>query len=380
MENFTAYIPTKVHFGKDVTDQLGNITKQYGQKVLLVYGKGSIKRNGIYQRVMEQLNSINAGVFEYSGIKPNPVVDDVDQAADLGLQQNVDVVLAVGGGSVIDSAKVISLAIANKAAGWKLMKRQTNPKVKIPVISVLTLAATATEMNKMAVLQNDKTHEKFGFGHELNYPEHSFLDPTFTFTVPKDQTAYGVADLIAHTFESFFGGGEAPLSDRFVQAICKVALENGPKVLDEPENYDYRANIMWAATNAMNGICSFGKSQIDAGVHALGHNMSVLFDTPHAATLTIVTPAWLKLQKKRIPERIAWLGKLLFETDSTEATIEKLEAFYQSLKCPVRLSDIGLDNSQKEEYLKLLQKNQASGKVQKLDASDREKIVEYMNQ
>lgn len=135
MENFTAYIPTKVHFGKDVTDQLGNITKQYGQKVLLVYGKGSIKRNGIYLRVMEQLNSINAEVFEYSGIKSNPVVDDVDKAADLGLKQNVDVVLAVGGGSVIDSAKIISLAIANKAGGWELMKRQTNPKFKIPETS-----------------------------------------------------------------------------------------------------------------------------------------------------------------------------------------------------------------------------------------------------
>lgn len=379
MENFTAYNPTKIHFGKDVTDNLGTIVKHYGKRALLVYGKGSIKRNGIYQRVIDQLKSIEAEIHEYAGIKPNPLVDDVYKATELGIDKNVNMVLAVGGGSVLDSAKLISLSIANRADSWDLMKGRVEPKSKLPVITVLTLAATASEMNKMAVVQNNETMEKLGFGHELNYPDHSFLDPQFTFTVPKDQTAYGVADLMSHTFESFFGSGDAPLSDRFVQAICKVAMEYGPKVLDEPENYHYRANIMWAATNAMNGLCSFGRSQTDGGVHSLGHNLSALYDTPHAATLTIVTPAWLKLQKQRIPERISRLGELLFGTDTHEAAIEKLEEFYQSIGCPVRLQDIGIDANQAEEYLKLLQINQATGRVQKLDDRDREKIVEYMN-
>jgi alcohol dehydrogenase YqhD (iron-dependent ADH family) len=380
MENFTAYNPTCVHFGQDVCNDLSQWIAPYGKRVLLMYGRGSIKRNGIYEKITSQLHALGADLYEYSGIKPNPLVSDVNKAAELGRQKDVEIILAVGGGSVIDSAKITSLSIANKADAWELMKKKVEPKTKIPLISVLTLAATASEMNKIAVLQNNETQEKFGFGHELNYPEHSFLDPQFTYTVPKDQTAYGIADLIAHTFESFFGGGEAPLSDRFVQGICKVALEYGPKVLQEPQNYEYRANIMWAATNAMNGLCAYGKSKNDGGMHAIGHNMSILFDTPHAATLTIAIPAWLKLHKASLSGKIEKLGKLLFDVSTAEQTISELEKFYRSIGCPVRLSDIGLDYSSKDQYLDLLQANQATGRVHKLNDNDRKQIVAYMDQ
>jgi hypothetical protein len=378
MEKFTAYNPTSLHFGKNVTDELGEIVNQYGKRILLMYGKGSIKKNGIYDKVMEQLNSIGAEVFEYSGIKSNPVVDDVYKATEYGMSNNVNVILSVGGGSVLDSAKITSLSLANKVDTWDLMKRKIEPKSKIPVISVLTLAATGSEMNGAAVLQNHGTKEKIGLVHPLNYPNHSFLDPQFTYSVSKDYTAYGVADLMVHTFESFFGEGDASLSDRFVEAICKEAMEYGPKVLKEPKNYEYRANIMWAATNALNGLCDRGRKAGDWGTHAIGHILSYLYDTPHGATLTIASIAWMKLQKERIPERVAKLGEHLFGTNTADETIHELKQFFQSIDCPVNLTDINISENQKDEILELMNRNKVNGIIHQLSDEDREKIVDFM--
>ena len=378
MENFTAYNPTKLHFGKDVVEQLGEAAQEYGKKVLLMYGKGSIKKNGIYDQVIKQLKSFNAEVIEYSGIKSNPLVDDVNEAAQLGKLNNIDLIVAVGGGSVIDSAKITALSIANNTDPWAIMKFKVKPKTTIPLIAVLTLAATGSEMNGAAVLQNHKTDEKIGFVSSLNYPKHSFLDPTYTFSVPNDYTAYGIVDLIAHSLEGFFGEGDATLTDRFVEAIIKEAMEYGPKVLSEPENYEYRANIMWAATNALNGLTNHGRKSGDWGVHDIGHNLSYLFDTPHGATLSIAYPAWLKLQKERIPKRIAKLGEHLYGTSSVDKTIENLENFFQSLGSPIKLSDIGIKEDKKEMIIQQMIKTETNGMVHKLNDDDRKKIVELM--
>ncbi len=378
MENFTAYNPTKLHFGKDVIEQLGEAAQEYGKKVLLMYGKGSVKKNGIYDKVIKQLKSFNAEVIEYSGIKSNPLVDDVNEAAQLGKLNNIDLIVAVGGGSVIDSAKITALSIANNTDPWAIMKFKVKPKTTIPLIAVLTLAATGSEMNGAAVLQNHETDEKKGFVSSLNYPKHSFLDPTYTFSVPKDYTAYGIVDLIAHSLEGFFGEGDATLTDRFVEAIIKEAMEYGPKVLSEPENYEYRAKIMWAATNALNGLTNHGRKSGDWGVHDIGHNLSYLFDTPHGATLSIAFPAWLKLQKERIPERIAKLGEHLYGTSSVDKTIENLENFFQSLGSPIKLSDIGIGKDKKETIIQQMIKTETNGMVHKLNDDDRKKIVELM--
>lgn len=378
MENFTAYNPTKLHFGKNVVEQLGETAQEYGKKVLLMYGKGSIKKNGIYDQVIKQLKSFNAEVIEYSGIKSNPLVDDVNEAAQLGKLNNIDLIVAVGGGSVIDSAKITALSIANNTDPWAIMKFKVKPKTTIPLIAVLTLAATGSEMNGAAVLQNHKTDEKIGFVSSLNYPKHSFLDPTYTFSVPNDYTAFGIVDLIAHSLEGFFGEGDATLTDRFVEAIIKEAMEYGPKVLSEPENYEYRAKIMWAATNALNGLTNHGRKSGDWGVHDIGHNLSYLFDTPHGATLSIAFPAWLKLQKERIPERIAKLGEHLYGTSSVDKTIENLENFFQSLGSPIKLSDIGIGKDKKETIIQQMIKTETNGMVHKLNDDDRKKIVELM--
>ena len=378
MENFTAYNPTKLHFGKNVIESLGESCLEFGTRVLLMYGKGSIRNNGIYDQVMKQLKSINAEVYEYSGIKSNPIVDDVSQAAQIGKLNHIDLIVAVGGGSVIDSAKITALSIANNTDPWAIMKYKVKPKTSIPVIAVLTLAATGTEMNGAAVLQNHNTKEKIGYVSALNYPKHSFLDPEYTCSVPKDYTAYGIVDLIAHALEAYFGEGDASLSDRFVESIIKEAMEYGPLVLNEPESYDYRAKIMWAATTALNGMTSHGRKNGDWGVHDIGHNISYLYDTPHGATLSIAYPAWLRLHKDRIPERITKLGNQLFNTNSIDETIIKLEDFFKSINSPVRLSDIGIGQDKKEEITNQMISTEINGMAHKFTDEDRKRIVELM--
>jgi len=378
MENFIAYNPTKLHFGSGVVKNLGKVAEEYGRRILLVYGKGSVLRNGSYDQTRKQLEKIDAEITDYNGIKPNPVIDDVDAAASLGISKNIDLIVAIGGGSVIDSAKIISICIPEKCKGWEVMKNRINIKSSIPVIAVLTLAATGTEMNSVSVLQNNQTREKIGYSNNFMFPRHSFLDPTYTKTVPVNYTAYGIVDLIAHALENFFGKGDASLSDRFVEAIIKEAFDYGPKLLQDLTNYDLRARIMWAATNALNGLTGYGKSNGDWGVHAIGHVISFLYDTAHGATLSIAYPAWLKYMKSKIPERIMKLGEHLYNDTDVDNVIMRLEEFFSSLGSPVRLQEIGLDLKNKNEILELMNYNKASGRHYIIDNDARLKIINYM--
>lgn len=376
MENFIAYNPTKLHFGKGVMNNLGEAVAEYGNRVLLVYGGGSIKNNGIYDRTIKQLNSIGAEVFEYAGIKPNPLIEDVDAAAQLGRENNVDVILAAGGGSVIDTAKIISITIPVNHSGWNFYSGEAKPETAIPLVSVLTLAATGTEMNPFAVVQNKATQQKLGYGHDLIYNKHSFLDPENTFSVPKDYTAYGIADLIAHCLEAYFGAGEASLSDKIVFAIMRDAIEYGEALLNDLENYDLRANIMYDATMALNKITMYGRTSGDWGVHAIGHVLSMLYDTAHGASLSIASPAWMKFHKEIIPDRIAFLGKNVFNVEGVDETIDAFEKYYQKIECPIRFSDIAKGDEKKIDILNLMNQNKVEGVVHKLDDEDRAKILD----
>jgi alcohol dehydrogenase YqhD (iron-dependent ADH family) len=379
MINFKIENPTVVHFGKDVMNDLGSVVARYGKKVLLVYGKGSIKTNGIYDKTVAQLTGVGAEVFEYSGIKPNPVVDDVNEAAELGRKEKVDVILAVGGGSVIDSAKIISMCIPIKTTAWRVMIKLDRPKKAIPLLAVLTLAATGTEMNPFAVLQNEDANKKIGFGDKLMYPKHSFLDPQNTFSVSKNYTAYGIVDLMAHCMENYFGKGEATLSDRFVFSILDEAVEYGPKLLENLQDYDLRAKIMYAATMALNGLTLYGRESGDWGVHDIGHTLSLLFDTPHGASLSIAYPAWLKVQKEKMPDRIVQLGKAVFGVNSADDTIDVLESFFRSLESPVRLSEAGISSEKKPVILETMIKNKVRGSNFKLTQEELAEIVELMD-
>lgn len=373
------YNPVKLHFGRGVADNLGKSVSKYGKRVLLVYGGGSIKRNSVYDEVMAQLQKIGAEVFEYQGIKPNPIIEDVDAAASLGRKEKADVILAVGGGSVIDSAKIISITIPVSHSGWEFMKNRQRPKSAVPLISVLTLAATGTEMNRFAVVQNNATKEKLGYGDPLTYPNESFLDPTYTISVPKDYTAYGITDLIAHCLEAYFGEGEATLSDRFVYSIIKEAIDHGPALMNDLENYALREKIMYAATNALNNLTAYGRKSGEWGVHSVGHVLSVLYDVPHGASLSIVYPAWLKLHTPKIPRRIESLGLNLFGVSTAGKTIHALESFFTSIGSPVRLAEIGIDATKHgEEVFATLVRNNAGGNYHKLNKDDYRGLIRLM--
>jgi len=378
MYNFIAYNPVRLHFGKNVVKDLGTAAAAFGKKALLVYGGGSVLRNGSYNDTVEQLKSSGIEIVEFNGIKPNPRVEDVLEAAATGRDSDVDMVVAVGGGSVIDSAKIIAICIAEGCDAWELMKGRYEPLGAIPLVAVLTLAATGTEMNAVAVLQNEATMEKIGYRNTLIYPFHSFLDPSYTLSVPENYTAYGIVDLVAHSLEAWFGKGDASLSDRFVISIIREAMEFGPALLRDLENYELRANIMWAATNALNNLTTYGRESGDWGVHALGHVLSFLYDTPHGATLSIVYPAWLRQLKDRAGDRIVQLGRALFDNKSVGDTILSFENLFKTLGSPVRCQQAGIDESKREEILQLMNRNRAEGTNFKFNDREREELLDYM--
>jgi alcohol dehydrogenase YqhD (iron-dependent ADH family) len=300
----------------------------------------------------------------------------VDAAAALGRENKVDVILAVGGGSVIDSAKIISVTIPVHHTGWDFYSGQARPQKAIPLITVLTLAATGSEMNSFAVIQNNHTRQKLGWGHDLLHPRHSFLDPQNTFTVPRNYTAFGIADLTAHCLEAFFGEGDATLSDRFVYAIIREAAENGKALLENLNDYDLRARIMYAATAALNKMTLNGRKSGDWGVHSIGHVLSLLYDIPHGASLSIVYPAWLKFHKDKIPARIAELGKHAFGVEGLDQTIMAVESFFKTIECPVRLSEVGIMKDKKQEIVDVMLLNEVGGNHHTIKPEDYPELVE----
>ncbi|HSG67193.1 MAG TPA: iron-containing alcohol dehydrogenase [Bacteroidales bacterium] len=378
MENFEIYNPVKAYFGKDVIHKLAGEISARGKKVLLVYGKGSIKSNGIYDAVIQQLGNAGAEVYEYSGIKPNPVIDDVRAAVTLGKQKNVDMVLAVGGGRVIDSAKAICVGIPGDVDPWDFVKGRSKPEKGVPLIAVLTLAATGTEMNRFSVIQDDLTKEKLGFGYPPMYPAVSFLDPSYTLSVSADYTAFGISDLVAHALEAYFGKGDASLSDRFVFSIIKEAMEYGPALMDDLQNYDLRARIMYAATAALNNLTMYGRVSGDWGVHGIGHILSVLYDVPHGASLSITYPAWMRLRREKAGDRIRFLGENLFGTNTIDECILGFEAFFTRIQSPVRISQTSYGNYNKEEIIATMKANKVSGAHHKMEGDDYQRLLDLM--
>ncbi|NOZ47574.1 MAG: iron-containing alcohol dehydrogenase [Chlorobi bacterium] len=379
MENFIYNNPAVLHFGNNISGEIGQTVKKYGDKTLLVYGTGSVKKNGIYDIIVSELNKNSIEFVEYSGIKPNPVIEDVYKMIELGQKENVNSILAVGGGSVIDSSKVVSISLLEDLDPWMVVKGKLKPTVSLPLVTVLTLAATGTEMNAAAVVQNKKTGEKIGFVNPLSYPKHSFLNPEFTFSVPENYTAFGIVDQIAHALEAWFANGDSTLADRFIASIIIESMELAPKVFAEPRNYEYRSKIMLAATCALNGITSLGRKYSgDWGVHDIGHTLSFLYDTPHGASLSIAYPAWLKLQKSRIPDRIKKLGEFIFNEPDIEKFISKLEDFFHSVQSPIRLSEIQIEENELNNIEKLMNKNSVNGLVHKLGSNDYNELINLM--
>ncbi|MDD3876190.1 MAG: iron-containing alcohol dehydrogenase [Bacteroidales bacterium] len=377
MDNFKVYNPTSLFFGRNVIEKLNSCIDETGKRILLIYGQGSVKKNGVYDAVRKQIEMAGATVFEYSGIKSNPVYTDVDAAADMAKKNNVDLIIALGGGSVIDSAKMTALTACVNHSSWEFFIRKTTVEKALPLICVLTLAATGSEMNPYAVIQNDAVGQKLSYGHPLIFPKYAFLDPSYTISVPYNYTAYGIADVVAHALEAYFGKGQADLTDNIVVEIIKESIHKGQMLLNDLNNYELRADIMLAATMALNGITMYGRSFGDWGTHSIGHVLSSLYGLPHGASLTIAFPAWMKLHKNKLDKQIAVLGKKVFNSNSAEDTIYEFEGFFKKIKTPTRLYDF-VPQFDKDNIIIELSKNKVNGNYHNISESDYKVLVELM--
>ncbi|MCU0446700.1 MAG: iron-containing alcohol dehydrogenase [Microscillaceae bacterium] len=380
MENFTSYNPTKVVFGKGVVSKLGKEAVKYGDKALILIGKGSVKKNGILQAVENQLDTMGISHTLYEGIKSNPIYQDCDKAVAQAQEFGAEMIVAVGGGSVLDSAKAIAVGFYANHSVWDFYAAQApRPASALPIISVLTLAATGSEMNCFTVIQNDELRTKGSYGNPLLYPKVSFLDPEYTYSVSPAYTAYGVVDLISHCLEAYFDTSNSPLSDYMVSDIIKLAIEYGRKAVAEPNNYDARANVMWLATMALNGSLDAGKRGGDWGVHGLEHSLSALYDVPHGAGLAIVYPAWLKFHKPQIAAKLDFLAQRVFGLDkNAEDFIQGLEAFFAEIGAPTRLSQVKVSQYQHAEIVTNFINTRANGQFFKLNEGVYQAILNLM--
>ena len=294
MNQFIFSNPTKLIFGKNQLQNLKTEIPQYGKKVLLIYGGGSIKRMDLYNQVINYLQEIDAEVFELSGVEPNPRLSTVHKGVKICKEEGIEFLLAVGGGSVIDCTKLIAAGAKYDGDAWDLVTGKASANEALPFGTVLTLAATGSEMNAGSVITNWETKEKHGWGSPAVFPKFSILDPVNTFTVPKDQTIYGIVDIMSHVFEHYFHLEENTLlQDRMCESLLLTVIETAPKLLDDLENYDYRESILYCGTMALNGMLSMGYSG-DWATHDIEHAVSAVYDIPHGGGLAILFPNWMK--------------------------------------------------------------------------------------
>jgi alcohol dehydrogenase YqhD (iron-dependent ADH family) len=346
MKEFVFYNPTRIVFGEGKTSEIGKYVS--GQKCLLLYGSGSIKQNGIYDRVISSLKEQGVSFIEKSGIKPNPVISFVREAIDLARKEQVDCLLAVGGGSVIDTAKAVAAGFYYEGDVWDYFINKARITRALPIYVVLTLAASASEMNCGAVLTNEETKQKFNISAEALFPRTSILDPTNTYTVPRRQVANGSVDAIVHVLEGYFTGTypHTPIQDGFVETLVKTIIATTRKIMESPTDYDARANFMWAATLALNGLTTAGIGKGGSPNHMIGHSLSALYDLDHGASLSIVLPAWLKYNQQTLARKLTHFGQVIFGQNDAAATIKAIEDYFHEIGAPIRLSEANIDRSE----------------------------------
>lgn len=382
MQNFNYSIPTKIFFGKGKIEVLGEQIKKYGSKVLLTYGGGSIKRIGLYDEVVKILNDNNIEFWELGGIEPNPRIESVRKGIEIIRENNIDFILAVGGGSTIDCSKVIGAGYYYDGDPWDLLIGKAKVVDALPIGTILTLAATGSEMDAGAVISNLETKQKLAVGHPSMAPKFSILDPTYTFSVPKKHTAAGVADIMSHTFENYFTLNDgAYLQDRLAEGILKTCIKYGKIAVEQPDNYEARANLMWASSLAINGLLSYGK-KTKWSVHALEHELSAFYDITHGIGLAILTPAWMEyvLDDERVDKFVEY-GMNVWNIDGSKdkytiakEAIEKTKEYFKSLGIPMSLREVGIGEENLEAMAKAAIENYG-GKVGNFKPLDYEDIL-----
>ena len=348
MKNFVFHNPTKILFGTDTIPFIGKETAAFGKTALLVYGQNSIKNNGIYDQVTQALQDAGVTIIEHGGVKSNPVLSHVHQGISSAKMNNVEVIVAVGGGSVIDSAKAISAGAKVEHDVWKFFTGRKSIKNALPLTCVLTLAASGSEMNTGMVVTNEETKQKFGFANKHLSPRVSILDPTATFSVSPAYTAYGAVDAIAHILEFYFTNKEpyTPVQDRFMEGLVISCMDSCNRILQDLENYDARADLMWAATLALNGLAGAGLGKAGFPMHMIEHSLSALYNVAHGAGLSVVVPGWMVHQAQLTPEKFAQFGERVFGITSgsveqkASAGIQALVSWFESVKSPTSLGEL----------------------------------------
>ena len=345
---FTYSNPTVIHFGQGMISAIAKAIDP-AKRVLVIYGGGSIKQNGVYDQIAAALSGRTW--FEFAGVEPNPTMETLDQAVALIRKEGLDYILAVGGGSVIDGSKYVAAAACYDGDGWDIMLGKHRVKQALPLGAVLTLPATGSESNKGAVISRKTTGDKRAFMSSHVQPQFAILDPVYTYTLPPRQVANGVVDAFVHTVEQYVTYPvDGKIQDRFAEGILLTLIEEGPKALKEPENYDVRANIMWAATQALNGLIGAGVPQ-DWATHMLGHELTAMHGLDHAQTLAIVLPVlWNEKRETKRAKLLQYAARVWNITEGSEderidAAIAATRNFFEQLGVPTRLSDYGLDGS-----------------------------------
>lgn len=358
MDNFIFQNPTKIIFGKNTVLRIGKEALKYGKKALFVYGKGSIKKNGVYDKVIESFKKNGISWVEHSGVKPNPVLSHVKKGIELFKREKCDIIIAAGGGSVIDEAKAISCGVFYDGDVWDFYVGKSRINKSVPLLTVLTIPATGSEANGGSVITNEETLQKYSAHSYYLFPKVSILDPEVTFTLPKEQTAYGCVDAILHVSEGFFTttDHDCIITDNYVFAVIKSLIESTRRILLNPEDYNARASMMWSCTLALNGMEDLGYSGSEFVNHVIEHSLSAIYDIPHGLGLSIVFSGFLKYlydkKNSNINKRIVKYGENIFgifENDlntSARKTVEKVEDFLRKeLGLKTRLSENNIPES-----------------------------------
>lgn len=348
MNNFSFHNPTKIVFGEGQISALANLIPD-NARILLTYGGGSIKTNGVYDQVITALSG--KIYFEFSGIEPNPHYETLMKAVALVKEKQLDFILAVGGGSVIDGSKLIAAAINFEGEPWDILEKHAPVTSALPLGCVLTLPATGTESNGNSVVTKAATHQKLAFGSPLVYPQFAILDPTTTYTLPPRQIANGVVDAYVHIMEQYLTYPvNAKVQDRFAEGLLLTLIEEGPKALATPKDYDVRANVMWAATMALNGLIGVGVPQ-DWATHMIGHELTAMHGLDHAQTLAIVLPSVMNQQRQQKRGKLIQYGQRVWglsnanEDELIDAAIAATKNFFEQMGVPTTFKGYGLDGS-----------------------------------
>lgn len=360
--NFEFYNPTRLIFGAGGLSRLGEVASEHGKKALLVTGGGSVKKTGVFDRAVKSLKDAGVSVVECEGVEPNPRISSVRRGAETARKEKCDVVIALGGGSTMDASKVMAAAFYYEGDPWDMILHgQPEPYVPtqaLPVITVPTLAATGSEMNCGAVISNEETSEKSFIMNPVLYPRTALVDPELTLTVPKDQTAYGVCDIITHLTEYYFNGIDGtPLQDRSAEGVILTAMESGKKALADGGDTEARAHVQLASILALNGWVNSG-TQGSAPVHFIEHTVSAYHDVTHAAGLSVINPAWMRFAAKHNTAKFVQFAERIFgikgngqdDMDTALAGIDRFEEFLREIGCPTRFSELGIDDKLFERY------------------------------